>query len=141
MDTPVLDSNRLQFTAFDRHFDIYLRRNIDLMADKVDIEVRYADGNKPSEHINDFFTSNYYSGFVEGESRSNVICYFEKNSTANKNGSVAPLIYAQIQILNNKEHSIYYIEPLIDQNSNSNKYLVYRVDDIESDILSNNIFK
>ena len=53
-----------------------------------------------------------------------------------------PLIYAQIQIQNENENIIYYIEPLLDSNSeNKNKYLVYRVDDIESDIISNNIFK
>ena len=117
-----------------------MRRDINLVADHVDIEVRYSTSNKPSDHVNDFFTSNYYIGFVEDEPRSHVICYFEKNDTLNN--ELMPLIYAQIQIQNDNENIIYYIEPLLDTNNqNKNKYLVYRIDDIQSDIIYNNIFK
>lgn len=131
IESPVLETNRLYFEAFGRKFEIYLKRDTNLVADNIDIEVR---GNKgKSQHINDFFTSNYYSGFVDGVANSYVICYFEKESDDPK---IGPLIYAKVYM----EKTSYYIEPVIGESKN-HSYIIYSSKDIDSDVISNESFK
>jgi hypothetical protein len=110
--------------------------------------------------LGDFQTTNFYTGYVNGEAKSHVICYFETSSTSNstldmasKNPLTQPLIYAQIQIQKERDENetstqttIYYIEPSIKLNGPEEdlkgfKYLVYKTDDIDSDVISNNVFK
>ena len=140
-----------------RDFEIFLKRETNLITNNLDIEVRYPFSNKPSLHLDDFITTNFYTGYVNGESKSHVICYFETspdyNSTLNtlsENKLAQPLIYAQIHMRQgdegNKTSTVYYIEPSINFASSDNesirfKYLIYRIDDIDSSVISNNVFK
>lgn len=124
---------------------------MDLVANQFDIEVRYPTTNRPSKHISDFFTSNYYTGIVENETGSHVLCYFEIQNNSNISVSAAvagqPLIFAQISIKNENENSVYYVEPLLNTNKSEIeagkplKYIVYRSEDILSDVVSNGVFK
>lgn len=116
-----------------------LKRDVDLVGSNFDIEIRHPSSNKPTEHMNDFFTSNYYTGIVEDEEGSYALCYFEQM----KEPSAQPIVYAQISIKNDLENSMYYIEPLLNNTSEHEpmKYIVYKIDDIESDVISNGLFK
>lgn len=108
------------------------------MATGFDIEIRYPSSGRPTEHVHDFFSQNYYTGIVEDVPGSNVVCYFEKSSTE----SSPPLVFAQISIKNEDENAIYYVEPVLNStNSSANKYIVYKSDDILSEIISNGVFK
>jgi hypothetical protein len=155
--SPFLDSNRLTFRAFGRSFVIYLKRETSLVADHFDIELRYSSkSGLSSKHIGDFFTRNYYIGYVDGESNSRVLCYFEPKSNTSiwsssiieteseqknsLNDKSSPLIYAQIIIDNEQEKTVYYIEPKTTSDSNT-EYIVYRSEDIQSLIYSDGIFK
>ena len=57
-------TTRLKFHAFKRDFVIYLKRDLTLVSDKIDIEVRYSYKDKPDliEHADNYFTSNNYIG-------------------------------------------------------------------------------
>ena len=131
------------------------------MASNLDIEVRYPTSSKPTVHLDDFITTNFYTGYVNGESKSYVICYFETNSNSNSTLNMAsnnkltqPLVYAQIHLQEEvendgnktKAHTIYYIEPSInlngkDEDLNSFKYIIYKTNDIDSNVISNDVFK
>ena len=142
VDGPVFQTNRLQFTAFNRRFKLMLKKDTKLVADHFDIEIRYPTSKRPTEHIHDFFTQNYYTGIVEDVPGSYVVCYFEKpsNSTEHKQ----PLVYAQISIKNEDENVVYFVEPINNVTSHDDepaKYIVYRSEDIISDVISNGIFK
>ena len=149
----VLNTNRLSFSAFQRHFEIYLKRDITLLADKVDIEVRYdSSPHRPAEHMADFLTSNYYTGFVSGEARSHVSCYFERPASSRGANQTQydqqPLVYAQIQLQNESDNEIYYVEPFAttttgagDDQNHQYKYIIYRISDVQSDVLAANRFK
>jgi hypothetical protein len=65
-----------------------------------------------------------------------------------------PLVYAQIHLNENEENeenktrknTIYYIEPSINLNEKNDdlksfKYLIYKTNDIDSNVISNNVFK
>lgn len=115
-----------------------MKRNTNLVSDDIQIEVRYSNlGEKNRiEYEDNHFKKNYFIGFVENEPESSVLCYFESlpfNTTSK------PLIYVQIRIVNNKTADYYYIEPIFHDKKTS--YVVYRNQDVESDILSNGIFK
>lgn len=86
---------------------------------------------------------------------SHVICSFENSydfnttlNTISSNQLEQPLVYAQIHIQNQNESTIYYIEPSINFDTAKGhdslkdfKYLIYKIDDIDSDVISNNVFK
>ncbi|RMZ96592.1 adam 17-like protease, partial [Brachionus plicatilis] len=142
-DTQVLDNfyiapNRLKFRAFNRNFNLILRRDEAIVGDNLSIELRYS--NKPSEFLKDSFSSNYFRGIVENESYSEVIVYFEEATQSNSSGQ--PLIFAHIRIINGTNENNFYIEPFQSSGlANSKfKYLVYRTEDIDSNILSNGVF-
>ena len=104
----------------------------------MDIEVRYESSNKPSLHLSDTFSTNYYVGFVQGESKSLVICYFERSSSQDPK----PIVFAQIQIVEEDKKTIYYIEPKKSvDDSNKHSYIIYRSEDIVSELISNDRFK
>ena len=140
IDKPYLDSNRLKFSAFNRNFNILLRRDTQLVGNKINIELRYS--KKPSEYLNDFFTSNYYTGIVEDEPNSQVILYFENDSSSFTLNN-QPLIFAQIRIKSEKIDTVYYIEPILkpENDKSDQKYVIYRSEDVQSDIFSNQKFK
>lgn len=134
---------RLKFHAFDRDFVVLLTRDRKLVSNNLDIEVRYSFIDKPDliEHHDNYFASNNYIGFVEGESKSSVVCYLENKEYNSENE--LPLIYAQIRLENNDKKEYFYIEPSFIndyKNQNEAKYIVYRSDDINSGIISNGIF-
>jgi hypothetical protein len=140
IDRPYLQTNRLTFKAFNRRFHLLLKKDVDLVSDKFDIEIRYASSSQPSEHLSDFLTSNYYTGIVDNEPDSYVVCYFEQPSAS----PTQPLVYAQISIRNERENAIYYVEPLLDvtgEHESSAEYIVYRSEDVQSDVIANGIFK
>jgi hypothetical protein len=93
--------------------------------------------------MRDFFSPNFYTGIVENEPNSFVICYFERQDQNTKSYDDIPLIiYAQIRIQIEKEGSTtYYVEPLVDKETNSVKYIIYKSDDVDSGIVSNGVFK
>lgn len=139
VDGPFFQTNRLQFTAFNRRFKLMLKKDTKLVADHFDIEIRYPTSKRPTEHIHDFFTQNYYTGIVEDVSGSYVVCYFEKLSDSSQ-----PLVYAQISIKNEDENVVYFVEPInnsTNYNDEQPKYIVYRSEDIISDVISNGVFK
>lgn len=137
---PYLNSNRLKFNAFNRDFNIILKRDTQLVGNNIDIELRYS--SKPSEHLKDLFTSNYYTGIVENEPDSQVILYFENdNSTFTLNNQ--PLIFAQIRLKNKNTNTVFYIEPLLKLNNEDaeQKYLIYKSEDVQSEVFSGGKFK
>jgi hypothetical protein len=128
-----------------RRFDIYLKKDVGPLTDNFDIEIRLGPGKKPS-HMKNQFASNFYTGFVDNESKSHVLCYFEKqpsNFYDDPDDKLlnTPLIYLQIHIVNEAESNIYYIEPLVDKLTQEVKYIAYKSDDIDSDVISNGVFK
>lgn len=132
----VFSKTRLKFHAFERDFNIFMRRDLTLVSENIDIEVRYSFKNKPAviEHADTNFTSNNYIGYVEGEPKSSVFCYFEKRDV-NKE----PLIYAQIRLEGDQnKREFYSIEPAFQDKSG---YIIYRSEDIDSDIISGGNFK
>lgn len=138
MNDLILETNRLSFNAYNRTFKIFLKRGNSLVAENVRLEVRYSYPNKTqhTEYEDNHFKQNYFIGFVEDESDSSVLCYFE---SVPLNSTSKPLVYAQIRIgSNNNKTQYYYVEPMF---NNHNTYIVYRSDDIESDIISNGVFK
>ncbi|CAF0705583.1 unnamed protein product [Brachionus calyciflorus] len=137
LDSVYLQSNRLKFRAFDREFNLILKKDTHLVANNINIELRYS--NKPSEYLNDFFSSNYYTGIVDNEQDSQVILYFENQNSSNTS---QPLIFAQIRLKTKNLSTNYYIEPLIQPNGSKNKqkYIVYKSEDVQSDIYANGIF-
>ncbi len=129
----------MKFRAFQRDFVIYLKRDLTLVSENIDIEVRYSYKDKPSvvEHADNFFTSNNYIGYVEGEPKSTVICYLEKPKTPTDQA----LIYAQIRLeQNDQKKEYFYIEPLAKKESNELSYIIYRSDDIDSAVMPNGVF-
>ena len=130
---------------FWRSFVIILKRDLNLVSDKVDIEVRYSFSETPSyvEHVNNYFTTNNYIGFVEGEPKSHVTCYLDRidaKNVANLTREEYPLIYCQIKLENTNEY--FYIEPIRhNEDSNKLKYLIYQPEEIESNVISNGLFK
>ena len=145
IDKPFLDTNYLSFYAHGRRFDLYLKKDTGPLTENVDIEFRYS--KKPPLHVRNFFAPNFYTGFVDNEARSHVICYFETSDMVDQTSGEKeistrqPLIYAQIHIMNEEKNSIYYVEPLVDKTSGEIKYLVYRSDDIDSEVIVNGNFK
>jgi hypothetical protein len=90
---PFVDNNenKLTFYAFNQSFEIFLSKKMvpKLISDNFDIEViNYNDNNKQNKtttHHKDFFTNNYYNGYVNNVEKSSVLCYFETspiNSTS-----------------------------------------------------------
>jgi disintegrin and metalloproteinase domain-containing protein 17 len=163
LKSPILDTNRLMFTAFNQDFEIFLKRETNLVShtNSLDVEVRYPSSPyKPTVHLkNDFETTHFYSGYVNGHPKSHVICYFETHPDYNSTNNVIslnklaqPLIYAQIHMQDdrdgeegNKTSTVYYIEPKINFSDDQEelkefKYIIYKTDDIQSDVISNNIF-
>ncbi len=137
----LLTTTKLNFHAFDRDFIIFLKRDLNLVSDKVDVEVRYS--NNKIEHINNYFTSNNYIGFVDGEPQSSVTCYIEQFVEPNQSITY-PLIYAQIRLENDDKKEYFYIEPIFLKENSSDKrtkYIIYRTDDIASDVLNEGVFK
>lgn len=116
-----------------------------MVAESFDIEVRRSvrhtkDDNSSQliehvEHISDFFSSNYFEGFVVGADKSTVFCYFEP-AKPNATSDEVPLIFAQIYIENGDERSFFYIEP-----SQNDSYIFYKTDDIFSNVLADGLFK
>lgn len=132
----VFSKTRLKFHAFGRDFNIFLKRDLTLVSENIDIEVRYSFKNKPAiiEHADTDFTTNNYIGYVEGEPKSSVFCYFEKPD-ANKE----PLVYAQIRLEDKQnKREFFSIEPAFESKSG---YIMYRSEDIDSDIISGGNFK
>jgi hypothetical protein len=128
-----------------RRFDIYLKKDVGPLADNFEIEIRSGPGHTTSQS-KEKFSSNFYSGFVEDELKSHVLCYFEKQSDniyADPDDKLlnTPLIYLQIHIVNETENTIYYIEPLVDKLTQEVKYIAYKSEDIDSDVSSNGVFK
>ena len=131
----VFSKTRLKFRAFERDFNIFLKRDLTLVSENIDIEVRYSYRNKPNvvEHTDADFTANNYVGYVEGEPKSSVVCYFEKADRKE------PLIYAQIRLEKERnKHELYTIEPAFHGQAG---YIIYRSEDIDSDVISNGNFK
>ncbi len=132
-------TTRLKFHAFNRDFVIFLKRDLTLVSENIDIEVRYSYKDKPDvvEHAENFFTSNNYIGFVEGEPKSTVICYLEKP----KSSTDQPLLYAQIRLEKNElKKEYFYIEPLTNNGSTELNYIIYRNEDINSAVMPNGVF-
>lgn len=143
-DTHLIDNlyaapNRLQFRAFGKKFNLILKKDIKIAAENLNIELRYS--NKPSEYLKDSFSSNYFRGKVENESYSEVTVYFEEQKKYNY--SDQPLIFAHIRIFNMTKETNYYIEPFMttDEANLKLKFLIYRSEDIHSNVLSNGVFK
>ena len=99
--------------------------------------MRYPTSGRPTEHVRDFFTSNYYTGIVEDVPGSHVVCYFE---SLGDDKEQQPLVYVQSAIKNDDENSLYYVEPVLNSTGPPFKYIAYRTDDILSDVLSNGVF-
>ncbi len=118
------------------------------------MEVRYSFDKQPNrvEHVNNYFTSNNYIGYVVGHPRSTVTCYIEQITNDRTNISYSnftlkyPLIYAQIRLENNEpeKNEYFYIEPIFISHTelpDKMKYIIYKTIDIESDVISNGVFK
>lgn len=131
--------NRLKFRAFGKNFSLILKKDAKIAGDNLNIELRYS--SRPSEYLKDSFSSNYFRGKVENESYSEVTVYFEEQKKYNY--SDQPLIFAHIRIFNKTNETNYYIEPLLTTNDTNSKlkFLIYRSEDIQSDVLSNGVFK
>lgn len=76
---------------------------------------------------------NNFIGYVEGEPRSTVVCYLDRKHTSKE-----PLLYAQITLEHDVKKEYYYIEPSF---NNTAEYIVYRSEDIDSNIMPNGVFK
>lgn len=131
--------NRLKFHAFNRNFSLILSRDVNIAENNLKIELRYS--NKPTEYLKDSFSSNYFRGKVENESYSEVIVYYEQKDNLESN--VQPLIFAHIRTVDGTNETNYYIEPFqLNTGTNSKlKFLIYRSEDIQSNVLSNGVFK
>lgn len=137
------DSNamrHLKFRAYNRTFNVRLRRETSFVSENIDIEIRYA--NETSKHLSDTFSSNFFVGQLDDEPNSFAICYFEERKKEEEEQSnTQPLVYLQIQVRNeaNKTNTFYYVEPTT--LNNTSKYVIYRSEDIASDLISNDVFK
>ena len=89
-------------------------------------------------HLADSFSDNYYVGFVQGEAKSLVICYFERPEHTQH---TQPAVFAQIQVEDEAKgtKTIYFVEP--SSSGEKRHYIVYRSEDIASDLIANERFK
>lgn len=124
-----MDTNEFIFNAFNRTFIIYLKKSLNVLSNDVSIEIKYS--NKPSDYILDLYTTNYYVGYVDSEKFSNVLLYYDNSEKIVNNKTI---IYAKIEL----ENDTYYIEP---SNTDDKKFLIYKSNEVKSEIFNNNAFK
>ena len=87
----LLNTNEFIFNAFGREFHIYLKKNLNVLSNEVNIEIKYATS---SSNLDDVFTSNFYTGFVDDVLSSSVLIYYEHDQII-KNKTI---IYGKIEL-------------------------------------------
>ena len=92
VDKYLLNTNEFVFEAYGRKFQIYLKKNFNILADDVNIEITYA--NNTSNYLKDVYTTNFYTGFVDDDKNSFVILFYDHNQIL-KNKTI---IYGKIEL-------------------------------------------
>jgi hypothetical protein len=87
-----LNTNELTFNAFNRQFHIYLKKNLNVLSNDINIEIKYS--NSTNKILNDIFSSNFYTGFVDDQKNSFVLLYYDYDQVV-KNKTI---IYGKIEL-------------------------------------------